>query len=446
MCVPNRSTLRRTRLRDHRLWLAERGASAVEYAGVIIAVVALVLVLILAAPLWGDRLACVIGMALDRAFGNGTYTCAAAEQKPQPACVLTNRSRSGSVSVSVAVNVTINQGIKVEEMSDGTYRVTDMRGSSVGVGAGVGGGAQVTWDNQSIGGYASASVGAAATGEGGQTYVVKNEKEKDDLLFYLTRHQVGDAAGLGGRFTNWLWDKADGYDPPTPQEYYVELSGKGSASAQGTASLASANGSIDLSGAVGMKVNPSQGTTTYYIESAATGEAAAGSLGIGQAGVDGQVSAMVAVTVDSESGTLKNVTTTSLLQGGYAASSDLPGAGKGPSDQAGKQVTTSLDVTSDQSRRIAEGLLQGAGILTGDTTSSAQGLQQASDAFIEASRSNGSMTVQDVSVDSHKYGADFDVEEVLKAGLGASYTDTTTTFSNGYIWTPGTGWAKWKNC
>ena len=427
----------------------EKGSSIVEYAGAVLVVALLVASVLLAIPNWGETIACEITSSVARAFGI-SWTCDATERnkenphKPTKACTRNSRSRTASFSGAAEISIEANGGIVVEAMSDGTYRVTDKRGGKVGAGTGAGGGVEITWDGQSVGEYKAASIGGKGSGEAGATYTVKSEKEKDDLVGYLTRNATLGSAGLVGAGVNYVWNQFDGYDPPKPSEYYVELGGGGSASADSTGLLNSNSAEGGVSGALGMRVNTEAGTTTVYYKVNGNARGQTRVAGAGQGEAEGSAGYMIAVTKSSDDNKTLNVSLSGNYDGQIGASSPLSvGANK---NEGGQVYNASVDLNSAETTSVANDLLRAAGIPTDSPASSSpEALDSALDTFVNASADHGILTRQDINKDTSRYGAKFDVKALLEASLGAAYTDETVTYSNGQYY-DGTQWQTWAGC
>ncbi len=429
----------------------EKGSSLVEYAGAVLVVALLLASLLFAIPNWGEAIACEITSSIARAFGI-PWTCNAAaggkenSHKPTKACTLSSHSRTASASGAAEISVEANGGIVVETMSDGTYRITDKRGGKVGAGTGVSGGIEITWDGQSVGEYK----GASASGKGvlgtGATYVVKSEKDKDDLVGYLARNTTLDSAGLIGMGINYVWNQSEDYDPPKPSEYYVELGKEGGGSAETTDGIVGANaeGSISGAEAAGMRVNTESGTTTIYYKVNASALAQGGAAATGQSNTKGSEELVIAVTKNSDDDKTLNVSVSGMYDGQLGSSGPLAEGAK--DTENGRVYNASVDLDSAETTSMANDLLRAAGIPTDSTASSSpEALDSALDTFIGAATDHGILTRQDIDKDTSQYGAKFKVEAVLTASLGAAYTDETVTYSNGQYY-DGSQWQTWEGC
>lgn len=428
----------------------EKGSSLVEYAGAVLVVALLLASVLFAIPNWGEAIACEITSSIARAFGI-PWTCDATagnkeedSRKPTKACTLSSHSRTASASGAAAVSLEANGGIVVETMSDGTYRITDKRGGKVGAGTGAGGGVEITWEGQRIGEYKGASISGKGAGETGATYTVKSEKEKDDLVGYLTRNATLGSAGLVGAGINYVWNQAIDYDPPKPNEYYVELGGGGSGSVDSTGNDKSTSVDGGAAAAVGMRVNTDAGTTTVYYKVDVNARGQMDQKNVGQSQTEGSAGYMIAVTKSSDDDKILNVAASGQYDGQIGASGPLS---MGAKDMEGGQIyNASVDLDSAETTSMANDLLRAAGIPTDSTASSSpEALDGALDTFLNAAADHGVITRQEVDKDTSRYGANLSVKELLDASLGAAYTDETVTYSNGQYY-DGSQWQTWEGC
>ncbi|WP_448073421.1 hypothetical protein [Georgenia yuyongxinii] len=131
----------------------ERGAASAELVGTIFVVLVVGALLTTAAP--GGALSGAFENTLCRAFSSFGLECggaanpAAGSREPDEVCVVATEETRRSLGVSIAfVDVDPGGAVAVEELADGTFRVTyqgEVRGAAS---AGVGGGVQVTVGDQ----------------------------------------------------------------------------------------------------------------------------------------------------------------------------------------------------------------------------------------------------------------------------------------------------------
>ena len=441
----------------------ERGATAVDYAGIVLLVASLVLALIMVTPGVGDAFVCKLSSAISKISGQNDWKCDSDQSKksdkhkPKEACTLNQRSRSASGSVAVGAGVEVNGSLVIETMSDGTYKITDTRGAKVGVleeSAGEGGGVKVTVDGHDYGAYAAASASMTVGGETGKVYVAKSEEEKNRYVEYLTRNAVSDVGGVPAKAANGaynLWDQyVAGNEPPKPTEYYIELGAEGTGSASAAEAAGGAQTSGSVSSAVGMKVNTEENTVTTYYKVKFDGSGEAGALNSGlevEAGAEG----MVAVTVDADN-------PEKVLNLSATGSAAVNGGGKLPPtmhDQEekgrvklGREWTASVDLNSAETKKIAGDFMESVGISApSDGRSRGEHVSDATNTFLKAAEERGVMTTQDLERDTSTYGVEASGKEIIGGGFGLKYSDQEIKKSNGYYYNNETGkWEKWEGC
>ena len=418
----------------------ERGSAAIEYAGVLFIIAALLLSIFIAIPSPAQKLACTITSAVSQALGAGPLSCADGNgesdpkaedpHKPDKPCTTEERKREAAAGASIPIPVLpvvdgvadMGEGIVVKTMSDGTYQVTDTNTSAGGVAVGKGKKGALYLGDEEYNLGADAGLSGELTGSQGVTYSVNSAEDRDALVNYLTRKKTLDTGGRlidqgtgwAGGLANWTADQVDGYDPPKPTEGYGEAGAKQNAHAgPGNGTTTDAGGPFSASQALGTKLK-ADGTTTAYYKGNGELTGAARSL---ENDTDWKGTAneetVVAVKYDKNGNTV-----------GLELSLTAQGAAGAPDkNMTGKVQTLSVDMTSDQARKAGAGLLSIAGIpsnLGGSNATAEEGLE----AFRQAVKDTGKWTVQDVTTDNDKYGADFVVGS-------ATYTDQTATYSNG---------------
>ena len=447
----------------------------VEYVGIIYIILVLILFIIVVIPSnsatsnLAGSIVCKISTYIGRSGGSDGSKCESEysqsqsskenPHEPKNACKKTSSSTKAGAEVGVTkiVSISAEEGVMVEELSDGTFRVTDQSAAGVSAGAGVDAGGEVTIDGKSVGAYAAAGVSDEVKLQGGTTYVVNSEKEKNDLVNYLTRTKAVDATGAAvtrgpslGWVTNTVIDALDGYTPPPPSEYSVEISN--APKAQARFSGYTLNGHADAtlgSTALGMKFNPEEGTTTAYYkisgeESLGAGEALAIGTGEQSASAEG----VVAVTMSSDSQKILNVS----LSTEYSNKVDVSSLSKLLHDDQevsknGGKYEMSLDLNSDDTTRIAMDLLTAHGIPTGNTpypSPSKQGAAgvDAFKTFVDAARDHGTVTSQEADKKKSEYGA----KGSFGFGAGVSLTQEGVTYSNGKWLNENMEWESWEGC
>lgn len=167
----------------------ERGAVSLERVGIIVVsamlVGALVVVLTQRTPVAESarQAVCTILNLGQGSCGSGGGEDTAKRPEPTDPCTVTGSSGNvhGQVSISV---VTLENGrqFQVEQLSDGTYRLTFSKGEGAGVELGVGGGTSLTVADRTVGNQASADVGAGLSITEGEVYHAEDEAELREVV------------------------------------------------------------------------------------------------------------------------------------------------------------------------------------------------------------------------------------------------------------------------
>lgn len=440
--------------------LREHGASSAEYAGIIFAAVSLVLALVLVAPQWGETLVCKIGSEISSIGGGSGYSCDGGLQAddshvPDYECVTSSHEGTLSARVTVGLTFAAEGAIKIEEFSDGTYRITDSRKGTISAGVGEGGGIKVEVDGEAYGVYADASASIGGTGEGGAIYNVDSAEEKDQLVSYLQRDLAADAVG-SNPITNFVahgvndlyTDLVKDYSVPAPTEIYAELGGTGSASAEATRFNTGANAEAEINAAYGVRLNTETGESTYYYKVDASASAGATDTDF-DVDASGSGELYVAVTYDADGESITGVQTT--------AAYDVSGSGDvdaGPfgqySDSNGKAqiYQASLDLSNGEVQEAATEFLESAGIPVPGSSSESSNSSSVSDAFsdfVEVAQNNGVITKQDFESEDGGVDVEVALSEVIGVGFGGGYTTEDVEYSNGQYW-DGSSWQDWTDC
>lgn len=440
---------------------------------------------------FGSTLVCKIASAISQIGGGHPTSCASSSasssaknpQEPTNAC--TNNETSHQVSANAGVGkITVedNGAIVIEEMSDGTYRVTDKSGGAAKFGPGATGGLEVNTGEKKYGSYYDAGANVGIATESGYTYVVDTEKEKNDLVSYLARTKTVDAAGtgvdmstnygspgIGSAISNAVNGAADlfdkhvlGYVPPEPSEIYVGGGVTGSASASltsrhpfgkmpveigGVSNRSDGAADVEIKGLAGVRENMKEKTRTFYYTPSVKGGANITDDQEQESGkANGYDMAGYAITYDTETGDVINVTT-SVDMGYEIASSEkfreVYGNHDGKSDA---RFIASVDVNDPESRSKTEAFLKSVGIPTNvnQSPSAPSGNPITTfDDFQKHAKSHGIFTRQDIDRNDTEYG----VKAGLQVSFGTAYTRSKTHFSNGEWYDSKTGeWHSWKGC
>lgn len=449
---------------------SEAGEVAAEYAGTIIVAILLIGSLLLTVSPGGavsEHLKYVICQALT--FGQGgceapSATAGEDPHKPTDPCVLTNSTDSRDVALSVMFVAAKGGGtIKVETMSDGTYRVSQEGSIGAGLTEGLSvPGGSVTLDDSVYGVEAGISGSVYLDGAAGLTWVV-DEGTKDDLVDYLkeqrdltTLSTLGGPVGsiLAGGKSAWSFLSGDRYTPPAPDEVYGHLGASADGSANASGMVASASASTTGAAALGYRINTKDMSITRYYTYTLSGEADAAyddALDHAEAGASGSVELMVAVTFDADDNPLKVDVQGQAVGEWKAQVTDLytDGDPRGPSDTGGVLYSASMDLTRSEAASVGTDLLHATGIIPADrdVVDQAGHAQDAFDTFVDAARERGVITRQDLETDSVTPFAIQGGGSVGPVGLGGSFKNSTSTVDStgGEYYSDGL-WKEWVEC
>jgi hypothetical protein len=454
----------------------ETGAASVEYVGAIVIVAVVILAVIASVLATQPRIRDGAELAICKVFTLGLGDCGggsdkAIDREPQEPCIVT--SDGGETSVSVGV-IAFGEGDEIwliEQLGDGTYRVTEGVGLAGGAEGGAGGKIEVTINDQEYGGEAGLSGLAKIGVTVGNTYYAKNLDEAHSLLDRMRYDRALQGSGLAGK----VIDLVDGKDPlPEPDTVWIEagVDANGSASVEGMGAGVEAAGEIE--GAIGTQINK-DGSATVYLTGKVSGEVSA-SIGVSlipeskgkhaapreldfskvEAGASagGEIGATVQVDYD-DAGQATAVRITSTM--GWSAEATAKLLGQGPETSAGTTTDTTLELplTSDADRAIAADMLATLGIpyvpglsdvVRPPDVPFSPGAIDAATKFGEAARDRGRVWIDTYEHDdSTKFGLKIEAAFGGKVNLGGSYiTNNRTGISQMYF--DGTEWVERSGC
>lgn len=445
--------MRRTRHRTDLL-RGERGAAAVEHAGVIVVVVAVVVALLVAISPVGQAIAGRICEAVGASCGSPAAV--EADDEPTEPCVLASDTVNVKYSLSVSfVDVGSGVGMQTEELSDGTFKTTLSLSGQAGASL-TAGELQAKLRIGDYGGGAdlSASVSAAQRLGGGLEYTFDSAEDAADFEEWAYRTfakesakaAAGPALGLGVEIANWAVDKITGYDydPPAPTGFYAEGGPVISGSAGAQAIVAGANASAEFSSALGYRQDLESGNHTVYSKIKLDAKAAS-DLGLKTLAEGGAGTEFVAeVTVD-ENGQLAglSVAGAATADGAY----DLTGLLDTPlqdSGGRGVRVRASLPVT-DANRDQLTSALADLGVYGGGSPSR---MADAMSSLFDVAADSGEVTAQTLDVSSSNLlsGA-LGVKAPAVGGVGVGVESGTSSQDSVDAWYLGDhGWNDWEAC
>jgi len=462
---------RTTRARRLPALREDAGQGSLETVGVTTVAAILVAALIIAMVPGGTWLGDNVRTQLCRIATLGQGDCGAptgyeAQLRPEPehACTLSDTSDNRGMAVSVMWFTAENGAlIRVEKLSDDTYRVS--REASLGAGGQVdtGAGVTVTVDGDTYGGEVQASASALLNLGAGATWVV-DEAEKDKLVDYLKSERNWEsvqttlaAAGPAGSFASalatggraaWNW-LTDAYTPSMPDEYYGYAGIDGNAGAAATGLVQHAEAGVSTSSVLGSRLDTKNKRLTVYYEGQIDASAGYQShLEGSEVGASGTVRPLVAVTYDTDGNPLS--VQVQAMAAGEAKLTVGNMFGEPYLDEnpnGGFIFDARVSITSDETRDIAMGLLKASGIATPHPVARYEGAASAVDTFVSAAKERGTLTRQTVNMEGQ---TDFGINanaKVAGVGLGASFENSTETIntSDADYW-DGSRWRPWSSC
>lgn len=310
--------------RRERLPHGEAGQTTAEKLGLVVLVAALVAAIV-ASPVPG-QLASLVRQVLCRLAG---ADCAAdsAAGIPQEPCVVSSAQEQFELGVGAGI-MALGGGttLLIEELSDGTVRLTRISGASVGVGAGVGVDLELDLGDIVLGGSSSAGIAAALDGHITAIEIYADAEDAADAIAHATMEtRIRTGAGLLAPIATAVQDAIDRDDPtPSSEETQVTIGVVADAVAGAMSGNAISRAQIEagLEHAQQITVS-SDGTIT--VSRAVSAEAAA-SLGLGPLTIAGNLEGRATTTVTlADDGTPLEV---SLTLSGSAAGGVVPGLGE----------------------------------------------------------------------------------------------------------------------
>ncbi len=200
------------------------------------------------------------------------------DRVPDEPCMASSDSISAEVTASVVVTVRRGYSFLIEEMSDGTYKVTRVDDFGVGTGVGPGIDVSLTIDGKKYGVTAIASADAMLAGKMGETWYADDADGANDIIRDVIANDVVDEVapdpGVGPiSLPNPVNRAIKAFigDPGDPDETFVEGGLEGSLEGTLSGITASAGATVDAEQYLGAKETP-DGYTAYF-RTALNGEA-----------------------------------------------------------------------------------------------------------------------------------------------------------------------------
>lgn len=448
----------------------ENGAVGLEYAGAIM-IAAIVVGAIMLAVTTDNRVSRAVSAAVCEIMTLGQGNCSsgsssdAADREPKEPCVLSANGHDADLTVSAGVTVGNGANWLVEELSDGTFRVTRGQDASVAAGVGVGFNITATVDGTDYGGAANAGASVSADFSGGDVFRVADQASVDRLL---AAHwtDVGMDHALGNEtstlpFTDieipnpgrWVVDQVSGLvgvpDLPTPDETFLSSGISSDAQAQLTLITGNLEAGAGAAVEIGRRDGRDGSSTTYYAVSV-SGNAGAATWAsddsrtravLHEAIAEGRLDGAIEVERDVEG----NVTSVSLV-------STQSGTAFAGAEQAGEGVMNrthiTLPITSDDDARIAANMLGTLGLWTQPGLRSPDAVGNPVESITEfagAVADHGTATKQSFTTDDTRHGGNFDAKWILEVGFSGG-VDMIERSSDEATYFNGDEWVPWEAC
>jgi Flp pilus assembly pilin Flp len=459
----------------------QRGAAAIEYAGIVAVVAALIVTMVVAAPGLGDKLTGGIQTAICRILGGSCPGSGTDRFKPNGPCTTATSSKSGDAGVTVfSVHVGGNLNYTRAKRSDGTVAITLKGGGNAGADFKLGGSADV----DAAGGLklregAGGSLQALLTGNAANTYVFADDEEANKFVDHLERSALdtlnplknplialspaaGIANGISGLFGGPHIGGGDFQLPPS-EETFVEVGDEVSVKGSLGDGVGSVGGGLKASSVVGAKVNHRTGDKTIYLKVNGTADGTAGILFGPGAGGAAEAGGLIAVTIDKNgNATNLRVQSEGQLRGGVNVAGGvdnldqlikgIKGAGVSAGDQSGSkyQLTADLDLTNPANAQAAADLLSsiGQGALLGGGPIGAvnpDSLQAARDLYQRFDQ-DGKIAFLTYDTSQQNYGFDLSGGEGIKFGVNGGLEFSQGNLHDAYYHIPGVGFVPLPDC
>ncbi|MFD1859861.1 hypothetical protein EHW97_10250 [Aeromicrobium camelliae] len=437
----------------------ERGQGSLELTGIIVTAAILVAAVIVATTTQSDRMGNTIASTICKIVTLGQGNCGDADTAARPPsdylpsepCVINGSGSSTSGQVGITfVKISASEGWLIEELGDGTFRLTRMTDLGVGGTVGIGFGATVTVDGDRIGVEAQAGASSSLVGKSGDVYIADSLEEAQEILSQKGTDETKDF---------WLgddnpirdgWDWAFGageHEQREPDEWY-EAAGQ---STEGSANATLLNGDAGATGQVESFLGTryrSDGTSTEYFEASMEGELSAGVVVAG-AGLQGAMGAIVEVDRDADGNPTAMRLVSSTMGDAYAY--DDPSNKETPETT---RTTIEIPLDTQEGRDLAARTMWAVGLpLNGvfpDVDSSAWAVPGFDAASVgrdlgEFARDHGKMWRETFTEDVSTNGFNITGKLGGELGGGAEWSDTSIT-TTGAEYYDGTGWVERPGC
>lgn len=433
--------------------------STLEWLGIAAVCAALVLVLISSAPGMGRNVADAFECLIQQVTGGGSCGRSdVAEGGPTTPCVVATESTNAELGVKVVV-VTVDgsYGYIVEEMSDGTVKVTEVVRGEAGASTGVGGGVVINAGDQRVGDRAVAGARAAGFIELGDAWVFPDRQEANEHIENTLVDRAVDSNPVTGLpyvndGTKWILGKAGLGDNDVDGEREstrVDVGVLGTATAEAVGGVASGEVTAGLESAAGLTVHTDGSVDATFIIS---GDAA-GSLGIPELrdidlGAKGSAEVTVTFapdgTIDSVGLTVTGSTTNDTVVTSQDPATVLDDLAKSVVDPQDATTQVVLDYELDiDSPELQQAALDFITSLAPGGPPAGEGRSALADALLD----NSTVTRRVYELDDGKYGIDASGDFIIGGRLSANLVRENSELVDATYYDPDVGeFVPWINC
>lgn len=384
-------------------------------AGVLVMALALVLTQSTPVAEQARRAACTILSLGQGSCGSAEGGDDATRPEPTQPCTVSGTSGNAHAEITVSV-VTMENGrqFRIEELSDGTYRMTVGASEGAGLAVGVGGGGSLTIADRTVGAEAVAGVGGGLSLTEGQVYHAEDADELRDLAEAHLADVAKDELVAESGPVRWLTDKVTegtGLTQalPEPDAQFYEGGFSVNASAQ-AAALGRGNAGVSAAQALGYR-EAADGSKTFYMSTEVSGEAGLMGLGVDTDGIDfkgadisGTMEMITAVSVGPD-GEMTSVDSTVMAsgEGQGMASAAFAGEidGMDVDTSAGRSTVfeSSLPMDTAENRAVGMSFLANQGIHAFGNVAIDPDSAAADGNYFHRAREHGTVTMQGYDLD-----------------------------------------------
>ncbi|MCL3859925.1 hypothetical protein [Actinotalea sp. K2] len=441
----------------------DRGVGTLEYVGIVAVAALLVAALVLGVTATRYQEHLQVALCEIISLGQGDCGAVAAQDRapedyiPDTPCVVGSQGNDSNEKVTVVVTLESGERWAIDELGDGTYRLTRATDGSLGIGVGVGFDLSATIDSERFGAGAYANVSAAVAAGQGESYIATSPEQARHILGAKRQDEVKDLwfgdDNIVRDGADWLNEALGGSNDNErrePDEWFVE----GGIELAGTAGVTAITGSADATATVDAYLGRTErrdGTSTDYlraemaINGGLTGWGADpdGTASYVQVTAEGAAGAVIEIDRDAN-GNPTTFRMTSILMGNATGEQSSSGA-SGISDAPEyTEQTLSFPLQTAADRELATRIMHGAGVpyypgvtegvdVARIATDRLSPTSLSRDLFASASE-RGHITTESYSLATGENSFNAMGKVGVELGLAGSSIDTTRTATGSQYW------------